>query len=96
MNTPEINPAVEAGNVQARRGAESVVDYRKIRRKATRALLIRALSAVAAVAGLWLAQRANLIAWQLAVPLQTAVMVWFAVWFGGYMQFMWCREGLFE
>lgn len=96
MDTPEINPAVEAGNVQARRGAESVVDYRKIRRTATRTLLIRALTAVGIVAGLWLAQRADLIAWQLAVPCQTATMVWFAVWFGAWLQFMWCKEGLMQ
>ncbi len=96
MSIPEIHPAVEAGNVQARCDADTVTDYRKTRRTATRQLLIRAAVAVAIAFGLWLALRAGLIAWQLAVPCQSAALIWFAVWFGAWLQFMWCKEGLLQ
>lgn len=93
-NAAAVSEADRDRMEQARRCAE--LSYRKIRRTATRTLLIRALSAVAIVFGLWLAQRADLIAWQLAAPCQTATMVWFAVWFGAWLQFMWCKEGLMQ
>ena len=96
MSSPDIFPAVEAGNVQALRGAETKIDYRRIRRKATRQLLIRAAIAIAIAEGSWLALRAGLLAWQLAIPFQSVAMIWFAVWFGAWLQFMWCKEGLLQ
>ena len=96
MSIPEIHPSVEAGKVQASPGADTVIAYRRIRRKATRQLLIRAAVAIAIAEGSWLALRAGLLAWQLAIPFQSVAMIWFAVWFGAWLQFMWCKEGLMQ
>ena len=108
----EILDVVEAKNVQARREAEAfqqaadravesakvlsdVIKSRK-RRKVANALIIRAVIAVALVAAFWLADGVDLMAVELAVPLECAVMVWFSVYFGAWLQFIFGKEGLLK
>ena len=93
----EIHPAVEAKNVQARRaaaGSRVCTPEVKMRRKATRAFLIRLGIALALVAGLWLAQGFDLISLYLAIPLEFAAMLWAGIWFGAWLQLMFCKRGL--
>lgn len=110
MNGPEIHPAVDAGKVRARCNAEAwhngvskaihsaavlAEEYeRKERRRVNRALLIRAAVVVAWVAGLWTAEAFNYISVPLAVAFEAAGLIWFAVWFGAWLQYRFCKEGL--
>ena len=69
--------------------------YRK-RKAATRSLLIRAAISVTIILLLWLAAGFNLIVWGLAWPLQVGVMLWFVIWFGAWLQFMFGDRGLLK
>lgn len=109
---PEIHPAVEAENVQARR--EIVAERERVqkhfdnvaaslnrtkrekRKKATWALAFRAIIAVVWVALIWAAQGFDLIAWEIAIPLECGAMLWFMAWFGAWLQYMFCERGLLK
>ena len=109
---PEIHPAVEAKNVQAREDAEiqrtrfvgsfekmqALSDFyeSKKRRKATRQLLICAALAVVVVVCLSLALKFDLISWPLVFAFDCCAMVWLAVWLGAWLQFMFCKEGVLK
>ena len=65
-------------------------------RKANKALVKRATIAVVLCAVLVVAQIFGLINWQLSVPIMAAAMTWVAVWFGAWLQYRFCRGGVFE
>ena len=91
----EIHPAVEAGNVQKRRGFTEMHQAAKAYKKATRALLIRALVVAALVAG-WVALAFDLVSWQIAIPFEVIAAVWLSFWAGAWVQFRFCKGGLLE
>ena len=67
----------------------------RIRRRALRKLLTRAVFAVVLCAGLAAAQVFGLIAWQLAIPFEAAVMIWLAFWVGAWCQYRWPKGGFY-
>ncbi len=110
MNGPEIHPAVDAGKIRARAKAEAwhegvdkalksanalAAQYEKEdRRRANRALLLRAALVAAWVAGIWTAWGFDYISVQLAVVLESAGLIWLAVWLGAWMQYRFCKAGV--
>lgn len=70
--------------------------YSRVIRKANKALVKRAVIAVVLCAVLVLAQILDLVDWHLSVPIMCATMIWVAVWFGAWLQYRFCRGGVFE
>ena len=68
----------------------------RAKRKANKALAKRVVIALVVCAVLTLAQIAGLIDWHLSVPIMAAAMIWVAVWSGAWIQYRFCKGGLFE
>lgn len=90
----EIHPAVDALRVNARREAEAAEKLG--RKKAKRAMFIRAIIATSLILILYLLAVPGLMSWYIALPLIAAVGVWLAVWFGAWLQFMFAEGGLLD
>lgn len=111
MNGPEIHPAVDAKNIQAKRNAEAfsaatreavanatafaeVLKHRK-RKRATIALVIRVVVAIALNAAVCLLSKADWWEfWELGLWALATINIWLAIWAGAWVQFMWCKEGV--
>jgi ferric-dicitrate binding protein FerR (iron transport regulator) len=66
------------------------------RNKATRTMLSRAGGAVLVCLALWLAGKFDLMNDNLVLGLYAAIFSWLCLWIGGWVQFMFCKGGLFE
>lgn len=83
-------------DLQAKRLADKKLAAQLRHQRALRALLIRAISCVVIIIGLWVASKFDLIAVQLCRPLVAAVFAYLAFWAGAWCQFAWCKGGLLE
>lgn len=66
------------------------------RSKATRIMLARAGVSALICLALWLAGKLELMNLNLVLCLIATVFCWLCVWFGAWLQFMWCKGGLLE
>ena len=66
------------------------------RHKATRTVLLRIGGAVLVCLALWLAGKFELMNVNLVLCLYAAIFSWLCLWIGGWVQFMFCKGGLFE
>ena len=93
----ERERAEAAEKEMLRAASEAAARYRKERhKKALRVLYTRLAVAVSCVGGLWLALVCDLIAWQLAIPLECGFMIWAAFNVGAWFQFRYCKEGMLK
>lgn len=90
----DIHPAVEAGNLQKQQ--ERAAAKKQAKKKATKAFTTRAVIAIVLIVGLALAMGFDLIVPSLALPLEAGVMIWIAIWFGAWAQFMFAKGGLLD
>ena len=78
------------------RRAERKRETKAKRQKATMTLLGRTgLSALVCLA-LWIAGKFGLVDGTLVMALFGAIIAWICLWMGAWIQFMWCKGGLFE
>ena len=66
------------------------------RHKATRAMLVRFVTFVALCVSLWLIGKFELMNVNLIMCVYAAAFSWLCLWLGAWIQFMWCKGGLFE
>ena len=66
------------------------------RRKATRTVLTRIGGAALVCLALWLAGKFELMNVNLVLGLYAAIFSWVCLWIGAWVQFMFCKGGLFE
>lgn len=66
------------------------------RHKATRTMLSRIGCAVLACLALWVAGKFELMNTNLVLGLYAAIFAWLCLWIGAWVQFMFCKGGLFE
>jgi uncharacterized membrane protein len=108
----DILEAVEAKNVQKRQKdaaakkqeqkraavlqASAKASVKQKHLKVLGALLIRVLTALAAVAGLWIAMAFDLAKPVLVIPVICVVLMWASAWFGAWLQYITGKEGLFK
>lgn len=95
MNGPEIHPAVEASNVQARtaaREAQAKVLWSIHKRKVTIRFLVRETLLVLGILVSWVAMDANLIDWRIVFSLTCLLMFCIGTLFGEWRQFV-TRKG---
>ena len=91
------NEALRAADEILRNAREASERRQKaIHKKALRKLYTRLAVAVSCVGGLWLALVCDLIAWQLAIPLECGFMIWAAFNIGAWFQFRYCKEGMLK
>lgn len=109
-NSPEIHPAVDANNVQAQRAAEAfrkkskelltechhLAEVLKRRRckRATLALLIRAVVTLVLCSLVCICKTQGLMTWEVAFVAVAGLSSWLCLWVGAWMQFLWGKEGL--
>ena len=110
QNGPEILPAVDAANVQAKRNAEAfseatkkaVADAtafaemakRRKRKKATRALIARVVIAILLGIGIAVLCKFNHLSPVVAIASISALWGWLSIWVGAWCQYMWGKGGL--
>ena len=82
--------AFESRQVERKRAAKAKRD------KATWTLLTRIGTAALICLGLWLAGKFDMMSAKLVMALYAAIFSWLCIWIGGWVQFMWCKGGLFE
>ena len=78
------------------RQAERKAAAKAKRNKATRTLLIRILTFVVLCLALWLVGKLGLMNVNLILCVYAAAFSWLCLWIGAWVQFMWCKGGLFE
>lgn len=110
MKGPEIHPAVDANNVQAKRNAEAFseatqravaeatvlaeVVKHRRRKRAVISLLLRVVVAIAINTLSILCRQHGLMDWEVSFAIFTGTCAWLSLWVGAWLQFMWCKEGL--
>lgn len=112
MKDPEIHPAVDAKNVQARCNAEAFseatkravaeatvlaeVVKRRRCKRATLALIVRLVAFIILAAGFNILRHYHHLTPEVAVFFLCSLSCWFAMWVGAGAQFMWGKEGLLK
>lgn len=66
----------------------------RLRKKANRQIILRAVAALVVCTLFWLAGFFGLMDGRLTVPVMGTVCSWFGFWFGAWVQFMWADGGL--
>lgn len=66
------------------------------RHKATRTMLIRFVTFAVLCTSLWLVGKFELMNANLIMCVYAAAFSWLCLWIGAWVQFMWCKGGLFE
>ncbi len=106
QNGPEIHPAVEAGNPKrqtfseatqravASAGALAEVVKRRNRKKATLAMLLRLVVAIALCALVVVLRQCGHVSVEVAFVGILLLDAWAMLWIGAWVQLMWCKEGL--
>lgn len=110
MSCPEIHPAVDANNVQARRNAEAFseatqravaeatafADVLKHRRtrKATLAMLYRVTVAFLSIVIIKILNTFGHMSAEVSITGILLLVCWLGIWVGAWLQFMWGKEGL--
>lgn len=109
-NGPEIHPAVEAGNPQRQRNAETFSDatrravasagalsevskHRK-KKKATIAMLLRLVVAIALSVLLVVLRACGHVSAEVTFVGLLILEAWAMLWVGAWVQFMWCKKGV--
>ena len=112
MKGPEIHPAVDAKNVQAKRNAEAFseatqravadatvfaeVVKRRRRKRATLALLTRLVVVIALSILIPVLYHHEHLTSEVAIVAFGSLFCWFAMWVGAWFQYMWGKEGMFR
>ena len=110
MNGPEIHPAVDANNVQAQRNAEAFSDAtkkaivsatalskiyeRRMRKRATRSMLLRLAIAFALSIFVVVLRKFGHMSADVSICCIMVFGAWATLWVGGWMQFMWGDKGV--
>jgi hypothetical protein len=107
---PEIHPAVDAANVQAKRNAEafseatkravadatafSEVVKHRRKKRATLALIARVVAAILLGIGITVLRIYEQLTPEVAIFSISALFCWLSIWVGAWCQYMWGKGGL--